>query len=327
MPELRRHYFLEDYCIIAAERHKRPSDFRTARQKAGDEGNCPFCPGNEDMTPPADAVYTEHGIFADGDERIRRWQMRVFPNRFAAMLPDPSVPTGEWTALPGRGYHEVIVDTPKHRENPANFGQDEMERLVQVYRDRYVHYSRISGVKYISIFKNWGRGAGASQSHSHSQIIALPILPPMIKREVEALYSAPLCPFCNVVEREESSSRLIAEDEHWIMIAPFYSQAPYEIWIIPRRHLCNLEQLTHDEHKSLAALLGRAFLSLCILLDDPPYNCMLFQHTLGYHFNIRIQPALSIIAGFERGTGIYINSVPPEQAAAELQAAFRTPKG
>ena len=127
------------------------------------------------MTPPGVAVYTEHGVLADGPERIRNWQMRVFPNLFAAMVPSPAPPTAEWIALPGHGYHEVIVDSPQHEENPADFSQEHMEQLCQVYQDRYVHYCRNSLVKYVSIFKNWGKEAGASLSHSHSQVVALPI--------------------------------------------------------------------------------------------------------------------------------------------------------
>ena len=189
MPELRRHYFLDEYCIIAADRKKRPSDFRE-KAVAGDEAVCPFCPGNEEMTPPAVAVYTKQEVLSDGQERISSWQLRVFPNVFAAMVPSPAPATTEWIALPGQGFHEVIVDSPLHKENPADFAQEHMEKLIQVYRDRYVHYCRNSLVKYVSIFKNWGKEAGASLSHSHSQLVTLPILPPQIKREQDAISRA-----------------------------------------------------------------------------------------------------------------------------------------
>jgi UDPglucose--hexose-1-phosphate uridylyltransferase len=246
------------------------------------------------------------------------------------MVSNPMPPTAEWIALPGHGHHEVIVDSPLHRENPADFSLDHMERLLLVYRDRYLHYSNLDEVKYISIFKNWGKEAGASLSHSHSQIITLPILPPLMKREQEAISQSSFCPFCNIVERERTSSRLIAEDEHWLLIAPFYSLAPYETWILPKRHLSNLAEIKELERKSLAVLIKNVLGSLRSLLDDPPYNLMIFQQPAGYHFNIRIQPAVSKIAGFERSTGIYINSVPPEQAAAELSELYKStisPKG
>jgi UDPglucose--hexose-1-phosphate uridylyltransferase len=319
MPELRRHYFLDEYCIISAERKKRPSDF-PATTAPGDETVCPFCPGNEEMTPPAVAVYTEHGILSDGQERISGWKLRVFPNVFAAMVPSPApATTTEWIALPGQGFHEVIVDSFLHKENPADFAKEHMEKLIQVYRDRYVHYCRNSLVKYVSIFKNWGKEAGASLSHSHSQLVTLPILPPLIKRELDAISRATHCPFCNIVAQEKQSCRLIDENEDWILIAPFYSQAPYETWILPKRHFANLQEMHEAEGKSLAALLKRALGSMRSLLNDPPYNFMIFQLPFSYHLNIRIHPALSKIAGFERSTGVYINSFAPEKAADELR--------
>jgi UDPglucose--hexose-1-phosphate uridylyltransferase len=319
MPELRRHYFLDEYCIIAAERKKRPSDFRQQEAEAGDKKSCPFCPGNEELTPPASAVYTERGVLADGTERIRHWKMRVFPNLFAAMVPSPSPPTTEWIALPGHGHHEVIVDSPEHRDRPSDFDQEHMELLLHAYRDRYAHYRYMRGVNYVSIFKNWGIKAGASLFHSHSQVIAIPIMPPLMKRELDVISAASFCPFCNIAEREATSDRLIAQNDSWVLIAPFYSQAPYETWILPKRHLCNLEEMTKDDIRSVASLLKKALMSMRVLLDDPPYNLMIYQLPFGYHLNLRIQPAVSKIAGFERGTGIYINSVPPEQAAAELR--------
>lgn len=328
MPEIRKHYFLDEYCIIAAERRKRPSDFRIQKAEPGDSNSCPFCPGHEDTTPQAVAVYTDQGVKADGIERILDWKMRVFPNLFAAMVPSPSRPTAEWIALPGHGHHEVIVDSPLHGDNPAHFSREHMELLVRSYQDRYAHYCCTSDVKYVSIFKNWGREAGASLSHTHSQVVAVPIMPPLIKRELDALTSASFCQFCNIVERESTSDRMIAENEDWVLIAPFYSQTPYETWILPRRHISNLSEMNEEEQVRLASILGLALKSMCSLLDDPPYNYMIFQLPSEYHLSIRIQPTLAKIAGFERGTGIYINSVPPEQAAGELrQCLGEAPKG
>lgn len=316
MPEIRRHYFLDDYSIIATARSKRPSDFGRVASNESSK-NCSFCPGNEEMTPPAVAVYTEHGIEADGLERIRNWQMRVFSNLFAAVVPNPAPPTSEWIALPGRGQHEVIVDSPSHDENPADFGQDHLELLFHVFKDRYA-YCRSFG-NYVSIFKNWGHEAGASLSHSHSQLIAIPFVPPLICRELDAISKAPFCPYCNIVSREVASSRIIAENDKWILIAPFHSAVSYETWILPKRHFNNLDEMNAGEIRSLASMLKKALGCIRSLLNDPPYNCMIFQHSCGYHLHLRIQPALSKIAGFERNTGVYINSIPPEQAADELR--------
>jgi UDPglucose--hexose-1-phosphate uridylyltransferase len=310
---------LDEYCIIAAERKKRPSDFEKGKLKRGEPKDCAFCPGNEEMTPPAEAVYTDDGVLTDGAERVRNWKARAFPNLFAVMVPYPTLPTAEWIALPGHGYHEMVVDSPDHDSSPANFSIDQMKLMLQVYTDRYSHYRVMRGVNYVSIFKNWGEASGASLSHTHSQIIAVPIMPPLIKREKSALSAASFCPYCNIVEREMASNRLIAKSDSWILIAPFCSQAPYETWIIPREHISSLEEMSENQCKDLASVLRNGLSRLASIMDDPPYNYMIFQLPSNYHLNIRIQPALTKIAGFERSTGIYINSVPPEQAASELR--------
>ncbi|NYT02967.1 MAG: DUF4931 domain-containing protein [Methanosarcinales archaeon] len=318
MPELRRHYFLQEYCVIASERQKRPSDFQAAGAKEKSTGKCPFCPGNEEMTPPATAVYREDGVCADGEERVRGWFARAFPNLYPAMVPDPAPATADWTALRGRGYHEVIIESPEHGKSPAGFSEEQMQRLVGVYRDRYIHYKKMPDVRFVSIFKNWGREAGASLSHTHSQLIALPLLPPLLMREREAMASWPSCPYCAVADRESSSPRLVAGNRDWILLAPFFSQSPYETWILPRRHYGDLEELDRERCESLAQIMGEGLGRLSRLLKDPPYNLMIYQLSEGYHLNIRIQPVLSKMAGFEKNTGICINTVPPEQAAIDL---------
>lgn len=321
MQQLRKHYFLDEYCIIAERRKSRPTDFGKSIAARVDASACPFCPGNEEMTPKSEAVYTDGGIFSDGVQRISGWNMRVFPNFFPALVPDPGDPTVEtdWTALPGQGYHEVIVDSPVHTENPADFSIQQMELLLSVYQDRYLFYRSKSPVKYVSIFKNWGWDAGASLSHSHSQLIALPILPPLIKRETEAISRAFACPFCDIVMKESRSCRLIDENDGWISIAPFFSEAPYECWILSRRHISSLAEMNGWEKKCLAIILKQALTSMRSVLNDPPYNCMIFQLPGHYHLNIRIKPAITKIAGFEKGTGVYINSFAPEMVAAELR--------
>lgn len=136
---------------------------------------------------------------------------------------------------------------------------------------------------------------------------------------MSALYAASFCHYCNILEREMASSRLIAKNDGWILIAPFFSQAPYEMWIIPMEHVNNLEEMNENQFCDLAYILKEALLRLSSLLDDPSYNYMIFQLPSGYHLNIRIQPALAKMAGFERSTEIYINPVSPEKAALDLR--------
>ncbi len=319
---MRRHYFLDDYCVIAAERGKRPSDFKHGGTgERSDPKTCPFCPGNEDLTPPAVAVYTDDGVFADGEERIRGWWARSFLNLYPAMAENPTPPSKEWVADFARGFHEVIVESPDHEGDPSRFSRRDLERLVSVYKDRFHHYISREGVEYVSIFKNWGRVAGASLSHTHSQLVALPIVPPALKKEMEAIASAPRCPYCSLVEREAASERLIFENDRFVLIAPFISMVPYETWILPKKHVPDLG-LDPADLEDLAEVLGEALGRLDRLLSGPPYNYSIFQlpdHC--YHLNIRIQPAISTMAGFEKNTGIFINTVPPEEAARQLRKA------
>jgi UDPglucose--hexose-1-phosphate uridylyltransferase len=288
----------------------------------GDSSTCPFCPGNESQTPPAMAVYTDDGILADSnDDRVRPWRARVFQNLYAAVVPEPLPPSIEWIALAGRGRHEVIVESPDHGKSPADFSQDELELLIRVYCNRYVYHCQDSGTAYVSIFKNWGDQAGASLSHTHSQLVTLPVVPPSIRREISVISQSSFCPYCNIVEREGASRRLIAQNRRWIAIAPFYSMSPYEIWLLPKACISNLQEVDDQARHDLASLLGDVLNRLKILLDDPPYNCMIFQLSSGYHMSLRIQPVISKIAGFEKGTGIFINPVPPEIAASELSQA------
>jgi UDPglucose--hexose-1-phosphate uridylyltransferase len=196
-----------------------------------------------------------------------------------------------------------------------------MELVLRVYRDRYIHYSHLSGVNYISVFKNRGMDSGASLNHTHSQVVALPITPPIIRREILAMTSSSFCFYCNVVDREKISTRFVSENDSWILIAPYYSIVPYETWILPKGHMSNLEELGEGQFEDLAAILRDALTRTKMLLGDLAYNLMMYQLPSDYHFNLRIQPALTKIAGFEKNTGVYINPVPPEQAAEELRHA------
>jgi len=309
---------LEEYCVIAKERARRPTDFIRPREARASK-ECPFCPGNEEMTPKAVAAYRDDGVFVDGDTRIRGWWARCIPNMYPAMVPGPVAPTLEWVAMPARGGHEVIIESPDHDSSPATFDDEMVIRMISVYADRYRHHTD-QGSSYVSIFKNWGREAGASLSHTHTQLIALPLIPPLVMREISAISSMPACPYCNIAEREAGSERFIFREGEWVCIAPFCSQTPYEMWILPFRHISNLLEIEESMRADLGRALKEALRRLSALLNDPPYNYMLFQMSSGYHLNIRIQPAITKIAGFEKNTGIYINPVPPEQAASELRS-------
>jgi UDPglucose--hexose-1-phosphate uridylyltransferase len=200
------------------------------------------------------------------------------------------------------------------------FSDDEILLLMQVYRDRVMHYQSKEGIRYVSLFKNWGKKAGASLDHTHSQLIALPIMPADISGELQAVRGSAKCPYCNIVERERNSKRQIYENSHFIAIAPYCSGVPYELWILPLNHVHHLSGFTGEMLLSLGQCLRFTVSRLNTTIPDLAYNYMFFQieGNPDYHFNARIQPVTSIAAGFEKNTGIYINSMPPEIAADHL---------
>ncbi|MHC1588788.1 MAG: galactose-1-phosphate uridylyltransferase [Methermicoccaceae archaeon] len=324
MSEIRRHYFLDEYCIVAPERQKRPSDLKKSTVPTSAEG-CPFCAGNEHMTPPAGAVYMPDGsVLSDLDDgRVRGWSVRCFPNMFPALSPDaPSPPEDSHShVMGGYGFHEVIVESPEHGTSTAMFDDERMELLMRVYVERCAHYLSFEHVEYVSLFKNAGRDAGASLSHAHTQLIAMPMLAPRVAHEMAAFEGA--CPMCEVV-RKEVGERLVCENEHFSAISPFCAKMPFEMWIVPKRHVSTLLLLNAEELFSLGKILRDVLFRLHAIVGDVSYNYMFFQHPSDerYHMYLKVLPKLSIIAGFELSTDVYINVVSPEDAAAYMSGSL-----
>ncbi|TFH40323.1 MAG: DUF4921 family protein [ANME-2 cluster archaeon] len=321
MSEIRKHYFLDEYCIIAGERGKRPSDFVLKPEKAkGME--CPFCGGNESLTPKATAVYRDGQVLKDTDyERVTGWQVRCIPNLYPAVSPEPIpvIMENGWQVQEGYGFHEVIVETPEHSKILSMSTNKEMALLMQVYKERMLFYQSQKGIEYVSLFKNSGEAGGASLEHTHTQLIALPVIPPILKREQEVLHNLHYCPYCEIVKSESTSSRLITKNEYWAAFAPFYSQSPFEVWILPFEHLSHIGECSDTMLEFLGSILKEIMVRYSEVLNDPPFNYMFFQDSGKYHLNLRIKPVLSIIAGFEKNTDIYINTVTPEKAASFLR--------
>lgn len=327
MSEIRKHYFLPEYCIIAEERAKRPSDFAGAAEASEKKHseNCVFCGGNEEKTPPATAVYRDGVIFADTEEkRIRNWDFRCFPNLYPALSPTPP-PAGfhekGFEVFSGFGFHEVIVESPVHGKRLEDFSNTEISGLMEVYRDRVCHYAAHEKVRYVSLFKNSGKSAGASQNHPHSQLIALPVFPQILERELKAIREGKNCPYCALLEKEKVSTRLIHENSKFVAFAPYYSTGPFEVWILPKEHISFLGDFSSDLLFSLGDILRTVLKSYAKVLGNLPYNHMFYQifKTPEYHLNLRLMPRLSVAAGFELNTGMYINTVSPEKAASYLK--------
>jgi UDPglucose--hexose-1-phosphate uridylyltransferase len=318
MDELRRDYFTDRWVIIAADRMKRPTDFVRPKPAEAVPATCFFCPGNEKMTPPSNVSYFQEdgGLLckadAVGQPPLTGWLVRDIPNLFPAVKPEEPK-TFSSHRMAAVGVHEVIVETPDHGKQPQVMSDAEIRLLFRVYRDRFVVLSALPYVKYLSLFRNYGKDAGASLSHPHSQIIAIPIVPEYITEQYNRDYS-------KVIAAEEKSDRLILATEHTVAFAPFAAAYTYETWLFPRRPCRNIAELTDAERDDLAVTARDVLARIAKLLSDPPYNYAFVQSIDdNLHMHLRIYPKLGIEAGFELNTGVHINSVPPESAAKSLR--------
>ena len=321
MSEIRKHYFLDEYCIIAPGRKKRPSEF-SEKLPETQSSSCVFCAGHEHKTPLATAVYKNNKILEDSEQsRIKGWDVRCIPNLYPALSPQPTDVGGSFDVIPGYGFHEVIVETPSNEKEITDFSDEEMNLLMKVYRDRVTHYSSMDKIEYVSLFKNWGKKAGASIAHTHTQLIAMPIKPPLLMKEVDKIHSLSGCPYCDIVEKEIAGERLLYENDDFIAIAPYFSKVPYELWILPKKHISHISEFNDKLLNSLGDAIRFSVSSLHNCLGKVAYNYMFYQlqGISEYHFNLKLQPVTSIAAGFEKNTDVYINIVPPETAVEQLK--------
>ncbi len=328
MPELRKDPVIGRWVIIATERSKRPEEFESHQEKLQKDKLCPFCPGNEDKTPPEILAYRQPGTVANQPG----WRLRVVSNKFPALRIEGQLSRqgeGMFDKMQGIGAHEVIIETPDHDKRIPDLEQSQIEEILWAYRDRILDLKKDPRFKYILIFKNQGRAAGASLSHSHSQLIATPIVP---KRVMEELKGASeyyeykeRCVFCDIVFQElKDRVRLIKENDDFVAIEPFASRFPFETWIIPKIHEAHFEEATKHEYAQLAEVIKVSMGRLKEVLKEPPYNYIIHtapyvdDYSKEYHWHIEIMPKLTRVAGFEWGTGFYINPMPPEDAARYL---------
>ncbi len=343
MSELRKDILSGRWVIIASERSKRPDDFRVAQaEKEKTEGIkefCPFCEGNEAKTPPEVLSLRKQGTSKDKPG----WRVRVVPNKFPALnrgIPPVKSKKGIFQWMEGIGVHEVVIETPEHDKELSDLSLDHVQDVLGIYQKRIKDIGKEWQYQYIQVFKNKGKEAGASLSHSHSQIVATPIIPKRVKEE---LYGAERffrnsgeCAFCRIIKEEsEIKDLLILANKHFCVTAPFASRFPFEMRLYPFRHSPYFEDLGKEELKGLALTLRTVLTSLKNILSDPPFNFILHQAPnpnlpqqnwpkieRSFHWHIEIAPILTKVAGFELGTGFYINPVPPETAAHYLKEAI-----
>jgi UDPglucose--hexose-1-phosphate uridylyltransferase len=331
LPELRKDPIVGRWVIIATDRAKRPTDFIREKVTIRGSGFCPFCYGNESKTPPEIMAYRNDGSRRDEPG----WSLRVVPNKFPALGIDGTLnrqAEGLYDKMNGVGAHEVIIETPDHWATLATMPTAQVESLLWAYRDRILDLKNDNRLKYVLIFKNHGEAAGATLEHTHSQLIALPVVPKRVLEEVEGArdyYSyKERCVFCDIIMQEASNGvRLVAENDEFVALSPFAPRFPFELWVVPKVHRSSFEESSKREFEQLASLLKDMLGRLDAVLDHPAYNYVIHSSPVFeglndyYHWHLEIMPRLTKLAGFEWGTGFYINPTPPEEAAKFLREA------
>ncbi len=330
MPELRKDPILGRWIIIAKERGKRPTDFIVDR---GDVkgGFCPLCSGNEKTTPSEVLSYSTQERSANSPG----WDLRVVPNKYPALVIEGNLDKmgeGLYDKMNGIGAHEVIIETPRHDEVFAYLPQNRLLNVLHAYRDRLIDLAHDPRFRYVMVFKNHGKAAGASLEHSHSQLIALPILPRMIVSELQGSKTyykyKERCVFCDIIYQElKGKSRIVCENEEFLVITPFAPRSPFEMWVLPKRHSSAYISMDDNQFTLLAAVFSECLRRLDKCIANAPYNFVLHTSPLRsqpmeyFHWHFEIVPKLTQIAGFEWGSGFYINPTPPEDAAKYLREA------
>ncbi|HER24241.1 MAG TPA: galactose-1-phosphate uridylyltransferase [Candidatus Atribacteria bacterium] len=335
MTELRKDPIIDNWVIISTERGRRPLDYKIKTEEKR-KSNCVFCEGNEDKTPPEIFSFREEGT----SENTPGWKVRVVSNKYPALkMEDKKIvlkKDGMLSKMDGLGVHEVIIETPHHDKNIDNLTIDQIVLILKTYRQRYLDLSKDKRIKYILIFKNYGIDGGASLEHPHSQLIGTPIIPQRIKEELagakEYFNFTRRCIFCDYITQElKSKERLIKEAEEYVVISPFAARFPFETWILPKYHHACYEKASNSHILGLARIMKEILSKINKKLNNPPYNFII--HTAPsqefsirecsdldkkYHWHIEIIPRLNKIAGFEWGSGFYINTISPEEATKIL---------
>ncbi len=335
MPELRKDPVIGRWVIIATERGKRPSDFFVESENPDKKG-CPFCEGSEDKTPHE--IYALRG--ANSHANGPGWEVRVVPNKFPALRIEGELDkagVGMYDRMNGIGAHEVIIETPMHGKKLENLNPESIAHVWEAYKVRMLDLLNDQRFRYIIIFKNEGLAAGATLSHSHSQLIATPVTPKRVKEELDGSQEyfkyKDRCVYCDIIREElQQKVRVVYENKDFLAFCPFASRFPFEITILPKRHHPDYHSVQAGEMLGLADVLKVTMNKLAKALNKPQYNYIVHTGPVrrprqgywttidqDYHWHIEIMPRLTKVAGFEWGTGFYINPTIPEEAAKFLR--------
>lgn len=341
MSELRQDPINRRWVIIAMERARRPRDFEfPAPVPENDQVPCVFCPGRESETPPE-----LHAIREAGPANGPGWHVRVVPNKRPVLAIEGDLDrrgVGVYDRMRGIGAHELILECPEHHFRPSQIPALQFAAALGVSRQRITDLMRDRRFKYMLLYRNYGASAGATIHHPFQQLVATPVTPLSVvsKLEVARTHFAvkERCLFCDVLAQEiEDGSRVVLLDDHFVTLAPYASRFAYELVIYPRRHAHQFTDMDQSGIERLAAHMLEVLRRLEVVLGNPPLHWMLinapnsgagvprpgYWTTLpwDWHWHIEILPRLTPMAGFEWGTGFYINPTPPEDAAAFLRDA------
>ncbi|MBI4698311.1 MAG: galactose-1-phosphate uridylyltransferase [Nitrospirae bacterium] len=326
MPELRLNLITKEWVVIATERSRRPDDFRirASRKTLPDfVATCPFCPGNEAKTP--DEIFR----ISDGDQ----WKIRIVPNKFAALhrnIERRRMNEGLKHVVSGFGVHDVIIETPVHNMTTAMLPVEHISEIIRTYKRRFTELYADRGIGHVIIFKNHGEAAGTSLEHPHSQIIGTPVTPFQIRSRIDETIRffdiTGECLICKTGgEERKDGSRIILETEHFLTFIPYAALSAFHTWIFPKRHSAVFSDITDDEISDLALNMKTLLSKLYYGLNNPDFNYSIRSNrpkdakSEYSHWYISVVPRVSTAAGFELGSGMFINNALPEESAEYLR--------
>ena len=341
MPELRKDPIVGRWVIIATERAMRPGNFIDFNGEGKEEKkeDCPFCEHRESMVPPEIHAVRDHQHPANGPG----WKIRVIPSRKPFLKNEPYFQRrghGLYDVVNGVGAHEVIVETPEHKNNMADLDVSQIQLVLQTYVLRFNELEKNPQLKFIMAYKNYERSIGNGRvGHSRSQIVASPVNPMRAKDKLNGAKQYydyhERCIYCDLLAQEQTyNERVVLESSHFMAITPFASRFPFELWIIPKKHSCDFAKGVAGLEGDLAQVLKNILVKIKKGLNNPDYNFVV--HTApfrreqsknrdwktieqDYHWHIEVMPRLTRVAGFEKGSGFYICSIPPENTAEFLR--------
>jgi len=328
MPEIRQNIATGEWVIMAPDRAQRPGNFAVPRRAPMETrptyvATCPFCMGNEAQTPPEVLRLPRDGP----------WQVRVVPNKFAALeseVPREFHSSDLYPCLTGAGWHEVVIESGRHNATAALQTDEEVARILVAFQERGREMARDPRIEQIIYLKNHGPGAGTSQAHPHSQILALPLVPWRVQARVETARryfdETGRCALCDMWQAEIArAERMVAESEGFSAFVPYAACAAFQTWIVPKRHRASFRHAGADELADLGGLLRLVLRKIYLGIGDPDYNCVIQSAPVracrsdDLHWYLTVTPRLISWGGFEMASGMFINTALPEENARFLR--------